>query len=356
MPAITAAAERAADAYVRGESVVVPDEALRHELSWRPGGFMELGDGGAGVTVRVGDGPADIVIKHHADQAHHMAPASAAAAWTWMAELYAACTRRGKAPVLRRHRDIDYRRQWFKRYQRMRFHDDWKIKPIAPGVLGKEYLEAVRLMLRDIGTASWRALSRTARRAADVHIRGHRVFLRAGGPYLPFVADDPLFTPLNHDGADPAKLAPGRGDFVIAIGQAERPGSGDFGEPRMFRRASRGVAWCVGAYQHLPHELRRGEIVIDQQWPVGEAMVRVAGYKTRLAPAGGVAATAVYFMLLAETRALVEDHRAHSKRPIPDPPAAPRIVPRPPVDLKPKPREDDLIFATLLDHVRGADL
>jgi hypothetical protein len=363
LPAITALAERAADAYIRGESIIIMGEALQHELMWRPGGLMDFGDGRPGLKVGM-DATADIQLVHHASSPQQIPATSAAVMWTWTAELFAACTRRGQTPALRIHRDIDYRRRWFNRYRDQRFHKDVQLNPIPPGVLGKRYLNATRTMLLDIGAASFKSLAHTARRSADTIISGHRTYLRSGGPYLPFYVNDHLFTQLNHDGGDPTKLQPGRGDFVIAIGQAQEPGSGDFGEPEMFRRASRGVAWCVGAYQHRPGDLQRGEIVINQQWPVGEAMVNIRGHKARLAPAGSIAALTVYHMLLAEVNALVEDHRAHSKRPIaqpPDPPAhlAPKkkqVPINPPPADEPQPDNDQWIFATLFDHVHREDL
>ncbi len=344
LPRLTADAQRAADAYVNNRFTGIRgDESLIRELSWRNGGFMELsGAGDTVIDLPRTDGPAEL---------------RAIAAWTWTAEWFAACTRLGRTPVMHKHRDLDYRRQWHRRYRGRRFHDDVRVEPIAPGVLGRQYLDAIDLMLRDIGTASWPAIARTSRRAASTIVDGGRVYLRAGGPYLPFHVEDDLFTPLNHDGEDPAQLAPGGGhdDFVIAIGQNEEPGSDDWGEPALLRRASRGVAWCVGAYQRRPGRLRRGEIVIDQQWPVGESLVKIPGYPIRIAPGGSVAAVAIYHMLLAQVRAEVEDHRAHSKRPLPQP--APAPVPKKPAPPPPPPAVDpNWILATLDHHDRAANL
>ena len=84
-------------------------------------------------------------------------PVNAVVAWTWTAELFAACTRLGHVPVLRRHHDVDYKRQWYRRYRDMRFHDDVELGRIDRGVLGAEYLASLRGILRDVGTASWRA-------------------------------------------------------------------------------------------------------------------------------------------------------------------------------------------------------
>lgn len=234
--------------------------------------------------------------------------ANAMVAWTWCCELFAACTRQGKTPAILPDFDGPKRPRTFERRWEMRFHDQ-TLEPIAAGHLGAAYLKRLGAILRDVATASWPALARTAQRASDTILDGRTTFLRVGGPYLPFhhanqLAGDPgILTALDHDGSDPSAPSPGPGDFVIAIGRASPPGTEGWGEPEMLRGAGRGVAWIISAYLTQPWDLRRGELLVDQRWPEGDALVKVDGYDTRLAPASSIVAEAILWAITAQVYA-----------------------------------------------------
>jgi hypothetical protein len=70
--------------------------------------------------------------------------ATAAHLWAFTAELVAACTRQGKMPGIWPSGVIPKYEVWEKKYENTRFHDDFTIEPIGAGVLGGQYLEAVR--------------------------------------------------------------------------------------------------------------------------------------------------------------------------------------------------------------------
>ncbi len=65
-------------------------------------------------------------------------------AWAFMAEVISACTRQGKMPGVWPSLTIPHYEIWEKKYETIRFHDDFTISPIAPGVLGGQYLQALR--------------------------------------------------------------------------------------------------------------------------------------------------------------------------------------------------------------------
>ena len=75
---------------------------------------------------------------------------NAAELWMWTAEFVAACTRSGKMPVLYQSYGLPGGYERAKKYQGKRFHDDLSIKPVAAGVLGKEYLERIHGILAQI--------------------------------------------------------------------------------------------------------------------------------------------------------------------------------------------------------------
>lgn len=231
---------------------------------------------------------------------------NAAAAWTFECELFAALTRLDKVPVVRESFETDTLKKRWLRYGSQRFHHDRWLDPISPGRLGHAYLDGLQTILTDIGTASWTSLSRTARRANNTLAAGGEVWLRTGGRYLPYhaggqlAADPGVFTLLTHDGSNPKLPAPGRNDYLIAVGRYETAGSWEWGEPELLRKAGRGVAWVVNGYNTQRRDLKRNERLIDLWGPVGDCIVKVENYDTRLGPTGSITAEAVTWMITAE--------------------------------------------------------
>ena len=82
--------------------------------------------------------------------------------WTWTAEFVAACTRLGKMPVLYQSYGLPGGYERAKKYQGKRFHDDLTIRPIAAGVLGKEYLNQIKGMLARIQETGMPKMDRAA--------------------------------------------------------------------------------------------------------------------------------------------------------------------------------------------------
>jgi hypothetical protein len=365
MSTITRAAELAADALAQGRVFGAQGEpGLLYELSNRAGAMMgydgrpgEPGDvilcvfgvgrpGGWGmegvvtgqvigaeqlkqagsIVIGVGserqmralglmdraDKTCDVWLENHADPGNEAQGVpmdtvlNAAVAWAFECELFAALTRLDKVPVVRQSFEIDTRHKRWLRYGSQRFHHDRWLDPITPGSLGRTYIVELQGVLLDIGTASWRRLSRTANRANDTCAAGGTVWLRAGGRYLPYhvggqLGSDPgVFTPLTHDGSDPDLPVPGKNDYVIAVGLNETAGSWEWGEPELLRKAGRGVAWIVNGYNTQPADLYRRETLIDLWGPVGDTVVKVKDYDTHLGPVSGVTAEAVTWMIAAE--------------------------------------------------------
>ncbi len=268
-----------------------------------------LDNGVALNRKRVLDGE-EVTDRDLADDVSQVVPMAtvlnAAVAWAFECELFSALTRLDKVPIVRRSFEIDTRQRRWQRYGSQRFHHDRWLDPISPGLLGRAYLDGLRDVLRDIGTASWRSIAKTAHRADNTLASGGIVWLRAGGRYLPYhvggqlAADPGMFTVLNHDGSDPKLAVPGKHDFVIAVGESETAGSYEWGEPGMLRGAGRGVAWIINGYNTQRRDLHRREILIDLWAPFGDCVVRVEDYDTPLGPVNSVVGEAVMWMITAE--------------------------------------------------------
>lgn len=268
-------------------------------------------NGGALSRKRLGSAGVNSV--DHSVEAPMQTVLNAAVAWAFECEVFAALTRLDRVPVVRQSFEVDTLKKRWLRYGSQRFHHDRWLDPIAPGSLGRAYLNELGVVLLDIGTSSWRRLSRTANRACDTHAAGGIVWLRAGGRYLPHhvggqLAGDPdVFTLLTHDGSNPNLPAPGKNDFVIAVGDCEAAGSWEWGEPELLRQAGRGVAWIINGYNTQPADLYRREVLVDLWGPVGDTVVRIKDYDTGLGPVSGVAAEAVMWMITAEMVGRIQD-------------------------------------------------
>ena len=88
--------------------------------------------------------------------------------WTWTGEFVAACTRLGQMPVLYQSYGLPGGPERGKKYQGKKFHDDLSVKPIAPGVLGREYLDQIQRMLAKINETQMPKILQAARWWSDV--------------------------------------------------------------------------------------------------------------------------------------------------------------------------------------------
>lgn len=110
-------------------------------------------------------------------------------AWTFTAELIAACTRQNKMPIIWPSGAIPGYEAWEKQYGTNAFHADLTLHPIEAGVLGRRYLQSLRQQIQACGksTAQVRAAARMladvpADRAVYAMVDSH---LLAGETWLP---------------------------------------------------------------------------------------------------------------------------------------------------------------------------
>ncbi len=317
LPRIAAAAEVAAQAYLDGADLATRGGALHLALAQQPGGLNDdygLPGGDDAIVLLAGDDPAArrpaprgrvviaigatplpgaIWLDHHGDR-RTAAALTAAVAWTLRCEMFAACVRRGRVPVLLQSALIDTRQRRYVRYRDQRFHHDVTLAPIAAGDLGRAYLRELRRVLGDVGTTSWPAVVAACRAARDARAGGGRAFVRFGPAYAAHHLDPK--GPLQHLDADDR---PGPDDTVIAFAGDESPRWLDWHERSRLLAAGR-IAWVAPAFDLRPGDLPRRAIVLDTMAPFGDALVRVPGHDTRLAPATPVVTAAILALLEAD--------------------------------------------------------
>lgn len=247
--------------------------------------------------------------------------------WQFQAEIFAACTRHGKVPIVMRSVEDDTRKLWLKRYGQQAFHHDRWLDPIQPGVLGREYLAQVRKVLRELSTGQWDDLAKVRDQLDRTRVGGGTVHLHTGGSVLPYLLPD-MIKPvpgwqLLHGGKD----APTAGDFILAVGGSAPPGHAWWGDHRDYRIHSVGLAWLINRFDSRPSHFKPGELLVDLWGPVGDSAVKVEHYDARLGPVTNASALMAVALLIAE-----QHHMA-------DPPANDGALAQPsePVQLDPAP-------------------
>ena len=219
--------------------------------------------------------------------------------WTWTGEFVAACTRLGKMPVLYQSYGLAGGPERGKKYQGKRFHDDVNVKPIAGGVLGREYLGEVQRMLAKIRETQMPRLLEAARwwgqaTSATIFVTGH---------IFPRHAQDPRTLALGSFAAVPAGednelLDAGRPpEFVLYIGYQFAP------RKLVAQAKALGVKLVYSDVQPAqPAEPAGNVLYIDPAWPLADGCVTVPGYDVPILPASGVVQAAIYWTLASERK------------------------------------------------------
>ena len=366
MPAITAAAELAAERYVnhpQGTLGVLGDPGFFREATDRSGGIMRVfggahaaGDKGIMLfclsergwdqdikQAKYFSGTGSMIIafgrRQLLDRAREAGcpmaaaldlhvpgdgtwadgslpvdrPARLAALWLWTGEFVAACTRRGRMPPMYLGYAVPGGRERAAKFGRhVRFHDETPAA-VPAGRVARAYLAALRRDLRAVAdhemdeivrTADLALEARDAGRGVYAFLHGHAVHCSLGGP-----ADPGYFTQANRDWVDlKDEIELHGGDFMFCLG-FDQPFDGDWFKelaPRLRRDGVR-LAISVTDYKHEAiSAIPSGEPFINQHWGFGDAVVELPGYDVKILPTSAVIAETILWMVQAEmhTRAV----------------------------------------------------
>jgi len=377
LAAVSAAADRAAPAFIAGAGLVVTgDPGLTMEWTSRPGGFRHL-DSKAGVTRRIVvsvlglrsvGGPArrdllqaqlqaarfaaeggDVVVAigsraeiaslgrtealrraeaagvavlDTGDPSHGRSVLIASIGWTWQVELYAACTRLGRAPVVIRPEGRGSNRRGRGRLHPLPEEGGPRVAAIPAEVLGRRYLRDLRAVLRDVGVQSWAAIRSAADRGAAAIEAGGTAWRRVRSPLAAYRlamrldADPGLLRPLTGDLMDGFDRPdrPGPRDFVLAVGGLDGPATECWGPNEILRRAGFGVCYSFAdVWPRGASGVREDDLLLDQRWTFDDAVLTVRPdldrpkRRVRLGPVGGVIGEAVLWLVQAEMLLRLED-------------------------------------------------
>lgn len=243
-----------------------------------------------------------------------LVPTSPAAAivalWAWLGEFVGACTRHGQMPVMYQSYDVPGGIERWERLRGLKFHAQPPV-PIAPGWIANRYLAELGAVVERFRSAERQRVHQAAAAAIEAKGQGHRLYAfahnhtllrgRLGGPF-----DPKTFRQINRDWFRLKRFQPvGRGDLVFCVGYSRI-----YTDPR-FRgfvpaMRARGVRliWSLASYSRDPDQgiaaIRSDEIMIDQQWHLGDAVVTCPGHDVPILPTSGVMAEAVLWSVVSD--------------------------------------------------------
>ncbi len=221
--------------------------------------------------------------------------------WAWTAEYVAACTRRGKMPTLWQSVMVPGARERNEPLRALKFHPETKVEAIPAGRLGGEYLTNLAGCVRGLREKELGPLERAGALLAETRRAGRKAHLWIMGHLPPHAvggAGDPGYfqrLPVRFK-EDPGIQA---GDLVVALGYTgiEQP------LLDLVEKAGAKAAWIIAPTGPLDAVTRRGDIVIDQHWRLGDAIVTVPGYDVRILPPSAVTQLACYWAVVGEAAA-----------------------------------------------------
>jgi len=249
--------------------------------------------------------------------------------WPWVGEFVAACTRRGRTPVMFQSvavptgytRIEQYTLKEFTTGAYAKWHDE-SVPPVRAGKLGKEWLRMARKRLAMLHRRELADIRLAAERAAAARQAGKRLFVFRDGhgqACLYGVPHDPgYFIMLTGDwrswiAADNpnARYPLQPGDFVLGVGYHSifNDKQWNFFADHV-RNGGAVTAWIAASYRPEAIRTLPGEIFIDAQWEYGDADVTLPGYDVKILPTSGILGSAAYLMILAELHMRLSENRA----------------------------------------------
>ncbi len=235
--------------------------------------------------------------------------ANAIASWTWIGEFLAACSRIGKMPVVYEGYAVPGGQEWDTLVGKNKFHAEEPFKA-EPGRYGRDFL---RNMKKDIDAvyfgestnihkvAALAVRNRKAGKGVYTFIHGHCAMQHVGFP------GDPGYLTQCNDGwfAQKKDITLKRGDFVFCIGFDQIFEGWQFGTwTSDARKAGVVLAWSITDYNEKAEcgyrAIAPGEILVDQRWSLGDAVVNVPMHPVNILPTSGVLAEFVLWSTNAE--------------------------------------------------------
>ena len=263
-----------------------------------PAGIVPVMDIGNGNTIGPVAGIANVINK-----------------WVFTSELVAALTRQGKMPSLWQSMFVTGAAKRNQGIEEIYYHDDMRIMPIEPRILGRQYLTAVTGYLEKMKAnelPKFREAGDVLAAAAEsdteivAGLIGHFMSSQRRMEGFP----NELFTIReNMYGSDQLKDVLDSGDVWLHIGYSYYP-------VEELTYAKEQGATTIAVFTDGPTEVGEGptvapdlsliDIYIDPYWEHGDAVVEVPDYDTDIIPPSGVLMGSSLWMILGEMLASMD--------------------------------------------------
>jgi uncharacterized phosphosugar-binding protein len=237
--------------------------------------------------------------------------ANVANMWAFTAELVAALTRQGKMPTMWQSMYVPGSALRNERIGRSMFEPDITVQPVAPGVLGRQYVDAVGSFLAGIRDSELPLFGDAGARCASAIDAGHKVYAYLIGHFMASQQRMPgypdMFAMLPHEDVENRlQAALAENDVMLHVGYSYYPES--LLRLARERKASTICVMTPGpsvAGEGLPvqPDMSLIDVYIDPFWKHGDSVVEVPGYDTKIIPPSGVVMVTCYWMILGETMA-----------------------------------------------------
>ena len=227
-------------------------------------------------------------------------------AWAWTGEFFAACTRRGRTPIIHQSPETPRGKLRTARYLGQSFHNDLTVAPIERGVLGNAFLDQVNQSVRDLAVATSGRLDYAGLWLHKARASFEAVALMTGPLFPDHFRDERApqpfsqLTPLSRTAAPAAK-------FIAIIGSERAP------QMQIESARQQRHQLFYSTVTRGNDDLAANIVYLDQRWPAGESCLRVRGYDVPVLPASSILQAAIYWSLVAEAERVAWLERAASR-------------------------------------------
>ena len=237
--------------------------------------------------------------------------ANIAAGWTWTGEFVAACTRLGKMPTMYQGFAVPGGPERAQTLRNKKFHD-FTPEKVPQGRLGGAFLGELRKDLAAFHEHEMDKVRKLADLAVKTQKEGRGVYVFAHSHALVFdvgCAHDPgYFKQINKDWfTTRPDIELKAGDLVFGLGfDTIFRGKEWSNFDDKARKAGATLVWSITDYKKEEIQaIPPGEMLIDQHWDFGDAVVEVPGYDIKILPTSGVIVEQIMWGLNAEVHGLL---------------------------------------------------
>ena len=229
--------------------------------------------------------------------------------WLFTAEYVAALTRAGKMPAFWQSMLMPGAAARNKKIGDFVYHTDMDIPPVKPGISARQYISAVRGYLVKIQENELNLFRQAGTLCAETIQSGNKVVASVIGHFMAAqlrMPDYPdIFTVLTTEfGRESLEGVLGKGDTWLHVGYSYTP------EQELLYAQEIGAGTIcvltpgptvVDEGTPVAPDMNLIDLYIDPYWKIGDSVVEIPGYDTKIIPPSGVVMITSFWMIIGET-------------------------------------------------------